>query len=171
MKRKSMFAALSLAALATAFVSCKKDEEKVEPVAPVTVKSTIKGKIMVNTNLRNDTAGISKAAETFDTPASGLAVTAQIDTRDWVYNAVPNGGTNGFEYEKKTYTATTSATGEFSIDVDVIDKGGNVELYFSDYSALQLTADSVNTTKVFSEPMKNVTALPGQTKFYNIELN
>ena len=37
-----------------------------------------------------------------------------------------------FEYEKKTYTATTSATGEFSIDVDVIDKGGNVELYFSD---------------------------------------
>jgi len=170
MKRKLMFATLSLAALATAFVSCTKDEEKEEPAAVVTVKSTIKGKIMINRNLRNDTAGLSKTAETFDTPASGVAVTAQVDTREWVYNAVP-AGTNGFEYPKKTYTATTNATGEFTIDVDVIEKGGNVEVYFSDYSALQLSTDSVEKTKVFTAPMQNVTALPGVTKIYNFELN
>ncbi len=166
-----MFVTLSLAALATAFVSCKKDEEEKEaPAAPVTSTSTVKGKIMVNTNLRNDTAGISKTAETFDTPASGVAVTAQIDTREWVYNAISSGGSNGFEYPKKTYTATTNAAGEFTIDVEVIDKGGNVELYFSDYTALQLSTDSVETTKVFTAPMQNITAYPGVSKYYNFEL-
>ena len=171
MKRKLMFTTLSLAALATAFVSCTKDEEKVEPVAVVTVKSTIKGKIMINRNLRNDTAGLSKNAETFDTPASGVAVTAQVDTREWVYNAVPDSGSNGFEYPMKTYTATTNATGEFTIDVDVIEAGGNVEVYFSDYSALQLSTDSVEKTKVFSAPMEEVFVFPGVTKIYNFELN
>ena len=162
-----MFVTLSLAALATTFVSCEKDEEKVEPVAPVTSTSTIEGKIMVNTNLQNDTAGISKTAETFDTPASGVAVTALIDTREWVYNAIDS---NGFEYPKKTYTATTNSAGEFSIDVEVIDKGGNVELYFSDYTALQLSTDDVETTKVFTAPMQNITAYPGVSKYYVFEL-
>ncbi len=167
-----MFATLGLAALSTAFVSCKKDEEeKPEPAAPVTATSTIKGKIMVNTNLRNDTAGISKTATTYDTPAAGVGVTAQIDTREWVNNAVSGSGSNGYEYPKKTYTATTDGNGEFSLDVEVSEKGGTVEIYFSDYFAVQTTADSVDVNKVFSEPMKTITALPGVTKQYNFELN
>lgn len=171
MKRKLMFATFSLAALATVFVSCKKEEAKEEPAAPVTAKSTIKGKIMVNTNLRNDTAGISKTAVTYDTPASGLAVTAQIDTREWIYNAVPGTGTNGFEYPVKTYTATTDSDGEFELNVDVSEKGGQVDIYFSDYFAVQTSKDSVDVNKVFSEPVKSIIALPGVTKHYNFELN
>ena len=165
-----MFVTLSLATLATAFVSCKKDEEKEAPVAPVTSTSTVKGKIMVNTNLRNDTAGISKQTETFDTPASGLAVTAKIDTKEWVYNAISSSGSNGFEYPSKTYTATTNAAGEFSIDVEVIDKGADVELYFSDYAALQLSKDSVETTKSFKSQTQNIKAYPGVSKYYVFEL-
>lgn len=165
-----MFVTLSLAALATAFVSCKKDEEKEAPVAPVTSTSTVKGKIMVNTNLRNDTAGISKTAETFDTPASGVAVTAKIDTEEWVYNPISSSDSNGFEYPKKTYTAITNAAGEFSIDVEVIDLGASVELYFSDYAALQLSQDSVETTKVFSAPTQIIEAYPGVSKYYYFEL-
>lgn len=172
MKRKLMFATLGLAALATAFVSCKKDEEpKTEPEAPAVATSTIKGKIMVNTNLRNDTAGISKTATTYDTPASGVGVTAQIDTREWVNNAVPAGGSNGYEYPKKTYSATTNSAGEFTIEVEVSDKGGDVEIYISDYFAVQTTTDSVDVNKVFSTPMQTITALPGVTKHYNFELN
>lgn len=157
MKRKFMVATLSLAALTTVALSCKKEEATVPSADLVLNTSNISGQLKVNTSTLNDTNGIA-----YDAYGSNIEILARLNTKDWVYNV---DSASNYTYPDSIYRVTTDAEGNFSLDVMVSDKGSSVVLYVSEFE-LETTQDSLEfTTTTFGDDEHIIQAKSGEKVF------
>ncbi len=148
--------------LATAVTSCSK-EDVTNPSDDATLSTaTVIGNIKANYDLRNDIASLTLEA------VAGVTVVATMDGADQVYNADPN-----YEYPTISYTTTTDANGEFSISVDLLDKGTTVSFDFSDIYLDKIDTTGTDVGVQFSKVggNLNVNLVPGQTLIEEVYFN
>ena len=160
MKLKLLVAGL---VLTTAFTSCSKDEVT-NPSDDATLKTaTVIGNIKANYDLRNDDPTLTLEA------VSGVEVIATMAGEDQVYNSDPN-----YEYPAISYTTTTDANGEFSITVELLEKGTKVFFQFSDvYLDKQRDGGGTDVDVEFSKIGGNLSVdlVPGQTVIEEVLFN
>lgn len=166
MKKVMLNVALGAMALAIVSVSCKKEEEEDKKIAsPKAATATISGRILANTDLRNDTNGVYN-----EVGQAGVQVVARASSKSLLYNA-----DNAFEYPDNAFTGTTDAEGKFTITVNTLNKGVTYMVYFSDYLAAQ-QQDTVGgvaprtETKRYYHPTgsESVYVVPGYTKVLDV---
>lgn len=120
--RKLLLSALALMSLATVitFTSCDKDET-FEYTPEALGKATIKGKVSAELDVTNNV---------YETAPAGTRVSVTLDTELLAANPI-----NGYDYEVKTYEATTDANGEYTITVDASSKAASVTIYVEDFTS------------------------------------
>ncbi|UKN01637.1 hypothetical protein K6119_18095 [Paracrocinitomix mangrovi] len=127
MKRK-IFSALAIAAIA--FTSCKKDDLDTTELG----EATIEGNIWAD--LDQSAMGVEGV--------SGMQVKIEVNTQNWDQQPV-----GGYNYDKKVYTATTDANGDYSFTLPATDDGYNVTLEFEDlYTTRTLVDGTTETVRV-----------------------
>jgi hypothetical protein len=126
MKRK-MFSIMAIAALA--LVSCKKDD----------VNSTELGEATITGNLWADLNLTSPGVE----GVSGMQVKVEINTMDWDQQPVP-----GYNYDKKVYTTSTEASGDYTLTLPATDEGYTVTIEFEDLYTDRTTTLGTETVVV-----------------------
>jgi hypothetical protein len=110
MKRK-MFSIMAIAAIA--LTSCKKEE----PASNELGEATIEGTIMADLNLDNNVLE----------PVVGMQVTVIVNTQNWDQTPVA-----GYDYEKRTYTATTDAAGKYTLTIPATAEAYTVTVEYGD---------------------------------------
>ena len=110
-----------MAIAALALVSCKKDE----------VNSTELGEATITGNLWAELDYTNATPE----GVSGMQVKVEINTQDWDQQPVP-----GYNYDKKVYTTTTDASGNYTLTLPATDEGYNVTIEFEDLFTSQTVA-------------------------------
>jgi hypothetical protein len=167
MKKVLINVALGAMALAVVSVSCKKDEEEDKKIAnPTASSATISGRIMANTDLRNDTNGTI-----YEKGQAGIKVIARASNKNLLYNA-----DNNYEYADNAFTGETDADGNFSISVQTLNKGVDYTVYFSEYLAEQ-QQDTTGGVKARKETKRffynagstNVFVVPGYSKVLDVQ--
>lgn len=127
MKRK-IFSALAIVAIA--FTSCKKDDLDTTELG----EATIEGNIWAD--LDQSAMGVEGV--------SGMQVKIEVNTQNWDQQPV-----GGYNYDKKVYTATTDANGDYSFTLPATDDGYNVTLEFEDlYTTRTLVDGTTETVRV-----------------------
>lgn len=117
MKRK-IFAAVAIASLA--LVSCNKDE----------LDSTELGSATINGNVWADMDLTQPGVE----GVNGMQVKVEVNTQDWDQQPVP-----GYNYDKKVYTATTDANGDYTLTIPATDEGYTITIEFEDLYTTRTT--------------------------------
>jgi hypothetical protein len=107
-----------MAIAAIALTSCKKEEVESTQLG----EATINGNIYADLDYTNDVdaAGLYDQGLVNEN-VEGLTVTVEVDTKNW--DQTPD---NSYTYAKKTYTATTDASGNYSLVIPATDKAFNV---------------------------------------------
>jgi len=123
--KKKLFSIVAIAAIA--MTSCKKDE-----TAPELGSATITGTIRADIDQTNDlnSGGLYEWNYTPDA-VEGMVVRVEVDYYD--LDESPNGS---FDYPKKTFTATTDASGFFSLDLPATEDGYTVTVEFDDVNGV-----------------------------------
>ena len=120
MKRK-IFSMMAIAAVALA--SCSKDD----PATSELGEATINGNVWADLNQSDDFQDGLYIPELNREGVEGMQVSIEVNTANWVQNQV-----SGYDYEVKTYTATTDANGNWSITLPATEDAFNVTVNYND---------------------------------------
>lgn len=150
---------IGILAIACSFglIACEKDEEN-NDVATNGV-AYIKGRVLVNSDLSNDTSENGSFMVTYERVPQGTTLFARFDSRDLVLN--PN---NSINYEIITLSTKVDANGEYTFAVPANSKQFAVSITPEDFfTTIQLTDTTTKT---------NVRCFyPGGTAFPNSVFN
>lgn len=132
-----------MAVAGIAFTSCKKDEIVSEELGTATINGTIRADID-QTNDMND-QGVYEA---YYSPegVEGMTVKVEINSADLVQNPEA-----GYDYDKKVYTATTNASGDFTLELPATDEGFTATIVFEDKYGVTRTLYTTDGSSVTEE--------------------
>lgn len=133
----------SLAIAAVMLSSCKKDEVESIELGMATINGTVRADI----DQTNDVNGAG-VYDYYSNPegVEGMTVRAFVYTGDYYQH--PDGGYN---YDTEVYTATTDASGKFTLEIPATQEGFGVTLEFEDVngvSRVMYTTDGSNLVEV-----------------------
>lgn len=154
--KKVIGLAMSFAAAAMIFTACSSDDDAA-PEA-VTTTATISGIVQAPTN---DTA-----STTAFEPVEGVQIHASINMGDVALNYDPS-----FDYENRTFTATTNADGEYSLDVVAGNRPVDVTIIGDDVRLEAITVDSTTEMRTYRVNPANLTVVGGQNVILDLDYN
>ncbi len=153
--KKVISLAMSFAAVALIFTSCGSDDET-KPEA-VTTTANISGIVKAATNDTLDDPRL---------PIQGVQIHASINMGDVALNYDPS-----FDYENRTFTATTNADGEYSLDVTAGNSPVDVTILGDDARLEVVLTDSTSEMRTFRVNTANVSVVGGQNVILDLEYN
>lgn len=164
MKRK-MFSIMAIAAVA--LVSCKKEE----PATSELGMATINGNVWADLDQTDDFQNGVYVQELNPEGVEGMQVSIEVNTSNWVQNQV-----SGYDYEVKTYTATTDANGDWTIEIPATEDAYTVTIQYNDvYTTRTVLAEDgvsgITENVELSYGSHNVTVFAGAEINEKIEAN
>lgn len=112
-----------MAIAAIALTSCKKDE----PATSELGEATITGNVWADLDQTNDTQNGVYIQNLNPEGVVGMQVSVEINTQNLAQNPI-----GGYDYEVRTYTATTDAAGNYTLVLPATDDAFSVTLQFQD---------------------------------------
>jgi hypothetical protein len=120
MKRK-IFSIMAIAAIA--LTSCNKDK----PATSELGEATVNGNVWADLDQSDDFQSGLYIPELNPEGVEGMQVSIEVNTANWVQNQV-----SGYDYEVKTYSATTDAEGNWSITLPATEDAFSVSVNYND---------------------------------------
>lgn len=126
-----------MAIAAIALTSCKKDE----PATSELGEATINGNVWADLDQTDDFESGIYVQNLNPEGVEGMTVYIEVNTSSYVQNPVA-----GYDYEVRTYTATTDANGDYSFTLPATEDGFNVTIRFEDLytTRIALAEDGVS---------------------------
>jgi len=118
--KKRIFSIIAIAAVVMS--SCKKEEINSTQLED----AIIKGNVYSDLDYSNDLVNGSYVQGSVKEGVEGMIVSVEVNTYNW--DQTPD---NSYNYDKKTYTATTDANGDYTLTIPATDDGYNVSLSFA----------------------------------------
>ncbi len=156
-----------MAIAAVALVSCKKDE----PATSELGMATINGNVWADLDQTDDFQNGVYIQELNPEGVEGMQVSIEVNTSNWVQNQV-----SGYDYEVRTYTATTDANGDWTIELPATEDAYTVTIQYNDiYTTRTVLAEDgvtgISENVELSYGSQNVTVFAGAVVNEKIEAN
>lgn len=152
--KKVIYLAMSFAAAALIFNACSSDDEATPE--SVTTTATISGIVTAPTDTATDPME----------PIEGVQIHASINMGDVALNYDP-----AFDYENLTFTATTNADGEYSLEVTAGTRPVDVTVLGDDARLTVTLSDSTSEMQTFRVNPSNLSVVGGQNVILDLEYN
>ena len=148
-----------MAIAAVALTSCKKDE----PATSELGEATISGNVWADLDQTNDTENGVYVQSLNPEGVVGMQVSVEINTQNLAQNPI-----GGYDYEIKTYTAMTDASGNYTLTLPATDDAFTVTLMYQDiYTTRTVLAEDgmtgISENVEVSLGNRNVTIYSGAT--------
>ncbi len=152
--KKTIKFAMSLAIIGLAFTSCSSDDDA--PQATVSTTATISGVVKAPTDTMPEPMQ----------PVSGVQIHASINMGDVALNFDPT-----YNYENETFTTTTNAQGEYSLQVTAGNSPVDVTIIGDDVRLEVTLTDSTSEVRTFRVNPANVQVVGGQNLILDLDYN
>jgi len=164
MKKKVVIFSLGLMSL----MACQKESEIVPDELGT---ATISGKLTADLDLSNDVnAGGAFVRGLNPEAVEGITVSVTVDTRNWDQTPDLN-----YNYERRTYTATTDANGEYTLEIPAGERAFNASLSFASFNfdQVQFAANGNGGTRnvQYSVGNRNVSIFAGASESITTKYN
>lgn len=151
--KKLISLAMSVAAAALIFTACGSDDEAAP--ASVTTTATISGIVTAPTDTMPEPQ-----------PIEGVQIHASINMGDVALNYDP-----AFDYENQTFTASTNANGEYTLEVTAGNRPVDVTIIGDDARLNVILSDSTSEMQTFRVNPSNLSVVGGQNVILDLEYN